>query len=80
MKKTKLIFTKNTVGFIIEALGYHKDEKGYVVNADNEYALDADGKKFKSNNLIGAVKGYWFTSEEQIKRTFPSPSDNFYII
>lgn len=71
MAKTKIIFDKGTIGFVLEALGYSTDEKGYVVDSKNNYMLDVDGKKFKPNKIIGITKKQFITKESQLIETVP---------
>lgn len=64
--KTKILFNKKTVPFILEALGNSIDEKGFVIDSKKQFVLDADDKKFKSSKLIGIIDKKYITSVFQL--------------
>ncbi len=64
--KQKILFTKTTINFILEALGYKTDKQGFVVNHNNEFIFDVDGFKFKPKDIIGIVNNQFVTKELQL--------------
>ncbi len=72
--KPKITFTKDTTPLILEALKKSIDKNGYVIDAETKkFVKDAEGKKFKSNELVGIVEDKYYTSLHQIYHTlFPS--------
>ena len=53
--RTKILFTEGALPFILEALGNSIDKNGFVVDKNNKFVQDADGKRFKAKKLIGIV-------------------------
>lgn len=81
MAKTKILFNKATIGFVLEALGYSINEKGYVIsNLTGCRALDKDGKAFKANKVIGILNNEFITKESQLIETFYVQSRDNYTI
>lgn len=66
MSATKIIFTHRAIPFILDALGKSIDQEGYVIDENKDRVLDADGKVFKANQLIGVVKDKWITNTFQL--------------
>lgn len=66
MNATKIIFTDRTTPFILDALGKSCDSEGYVIDENKNRVLDADGKEFKAEALIGIVKDKWITNSFQL--------------
>jgi hypothetical protein len=64
--KTKILFNKKSIPFILEALGNSINDKGFVVDGKNNYVLDADDKKFKSTKLIGVINKKYITNIFQL--------------
>lgn len=80
MAKTKILFNKATIGFVLEALGYSINEKGYVISDKTGCrALDKDGKGFKPNKIIGIVNNEFITKESQLIETVYVNRDNYTI-
>lgn len=67
MEKSKIMFNKNTVNFVLEALGKGVNKDGYVVkNKTNRRVRDYDGYHFKPTDLIGIYKQHYITSDAQL--------------
>lgn len=65
--KPRITFTGNATPFILEALGKSIDKNGFVIDAmTKDFILDADGKKFKSNEMIGVHKNKFITNVFQL--------------
>lgn len=62
----KLIFTQETLGLIIEALGFKTTINGYVIDSNGAFVNDVDGNKFKPEQLIGVHKDKFFTHDSQL--------------
>ena len=68
MKQT-VIFTKETIPFILEALNFKiNKDNGLVLDKDNNIMGDVDGYEFKPEDIIGIFKGEFLTMESQIHR------------
>lgn len=67
MKKTKIIFTKETVHLILEALNIRTDSNGYVISTETfDCVLDVDKNPFKDRDLIGIIGKNFITRESQL--------------
>lgn len=62
----KILFDNGTTPFILGALGKSIDDKGFVVDANKNFVMDADDKKFKAKNLIGVVNKKFITNIFQL--------------
>lgn len=64
--ETKLLFTGRSLPMILDAFDKSTDDQGYVIDRYKKRILDADGKEFKANDLIGIVKDKWITNTFQL--------------
>lgn len=64
--ETKILFNEKTLPFVLEALGNKINSDGFVVDDNNNFVLDATGKKFKSEHLIGIVGKEYITNLIQL--------------
>ena len=64
MPKQRIIFDRDSVQFILEALGKTVDAKGFVIDSKTrKHVHDVDGKKFKPKKLIAVTRDHWVTKE-----------------
>ncbi len=64
--ETKIVFTEETINFVLEALGWYSDNVGCVrEKSSDEYVLDVCGKPFKKTDIIAIHKNGVFTSITQ---------------
>ena len=70
ISKSKFTITydgKEGAIFVLKALGKITDKDGYVIDKKTKkHELDAWGRKFKPNKMIGIVRGMYITSLLQI--------------
>lgn len=67
MNKSKLIFTEESIWAILEALDKAVNEHGFVIDkTTKEFALDAEGKKFKPKQIVAISKDEWCTNVFQM--------------
>jgi hypothetical protein len=66
MEKPKLIFRKENVGFIMEALGFITSIQGYVLDKNGAFVTDVEGNRFKPEHLMAAKNGKFYTTELQL--------------
>lgn len=61
MAKTKVLFTKKSLPFILEALGKEIDNKGFIIDSKTKkFVLDPDEEKVKASKLIAISKNDGF--------------------
>jgi hypothetical protein len=60
-KRSKIIFTKKALSFILEALGKEIDNKGFIIDSKTKkFVLDPDDEKIKASKLIAISKNDGF--------------------
>ena len=64
--ESKLLFNKESLPLILNALDKTIDIDGFVCNKDGAFVLDADDNKFKATELIGILKDCFITDIHQI--------------
>ena len=63
----KILYDKEALPFILEALDKKIDSNGWVIVSDTKkFVLDADGKPFQAKDLMGMMNGKFITDEIQL--------------